>query len=267
MLISDRMLAQITRGEGTRPVIMLHGFLGSGRNLGLIARRWAQRDASLRIVLPDLTGHGTSPPLPPNADLGSMAEDVFELATALGFERFVLVGHSLGGRIALRANMIAPERLEHTVLLDSTPARVETRANEVTRVLQAVLAAPSQAENREVFTRFFQDFGLSKGLTEWIGMNIVAHEGGYRWRIDRQALGDLLYRGRTEELWAAIERPDPRVSVVWGAESTIVQPEDLERMQRAGCHTARIDGAGHFLHVDKPEATLDAIVASLKDRS
>jgi pimeloyl-ACP methyl ester carboxylesterase len=239
---------------------MLHGFLGSGRNLGLIARRWSQRDPGVRIVLPDLTGHGASPPLPENADLGTIANDVFALADALGFDRFTLVGHSLGGRVALRANMISAERLLRTVLLDSTPARVETRANEVTRVLQAVLAAPEQAEKREVFTRFFHDFGLSKGLTEWIAMNIVPGDEGYHWRIDRKALGDLLYRGRTEELWPAIEREGHRVELIWGAESTIVENEDRERMERAGCKTTRIDGAGHFLHVDKPEAVLAAIL-------
>jgi esterase len=258
----SRMLAYTTRGEGTRVVLMMHGFLGSGRNLGLIARRWSARDPAIKIVLPDLTGHGASPPLPPNATLADLARDVLALADHLAIASPIeLVGHSLGGRVALAALIVAPERIGSTVLLDSTPARLEGRKTDLTEVVRVVLAAPEQAATREVIAEALLAGGLSKGLVEWLMMNVVAAEGGYRWRIDRRALADLLDRSRLEELWPAIEREGARAKLVWGENSSFVRAEDRERMERAGCPTIRIDGAGHFLHVEKPDAVLQAILA------
>src|SRR5688572_11619765 len=72
-----------TRGSGPRAVLVLHGFLGSGRNLGSLAQLIASRLGDVKLVLPDLLGHGTSPPLPDGADLGTLADAALELSRGL----------------------------------------------------------------------------------------------------------------------------------------------------------------------------------------
>src|SRR5947209_6440758 len=97
-------LATTRAGNGTRPVILLHGFLGSGRNLSSLARTWSQADPSRAFLMTDLTGHGVSPPLPPGATLETLARDVLDTAAAEGLrESLTVVGHSMGGRVALQA--------------------------------------------------------------------------------------------------------------------------------------------------------------------
>src|SRR5437867_9369430 len=98
------MLAHDRTGEGPRTILLLHGFLGSRRNLGSLAHRLVERDPGLSVITLDLTGHGESPPLPPEPDLATLGRDALDTATTLAVVRPLwLVGHSLGGRVALRA--------------------------------------------------------------------------------------------------------------------------------------------------------------------
>ncbi|AKU93233.1 alpha/beta fold hydrolase [Vulgatibacter incomptus] len=91
------MLATMRLGEGPRNIVLVHGFMGSGRNLAGLARRWMAEDPSLSFLLPDLPGHGTSPPLAEGADLSTLARAVLDTARASGIDGpLEIVGHSLG---------------------------------------------------------------------------------------------------------------------------------------------------------------------------
>lgn len=258
------MLAYMTRGEGPHAVLMLHGFLGSGRNLGALALGLSRRDPTCRCVLPDLTGHGASPPLPPGADLSTLAGDVLELADGLALSRpFSLIGHSLGGRVALRAKGLAPEAVGQVVLLDSSPVRTGGPVPELARVVDALLAAPAQADDKATMSDAFAARGLSRALVEWLAMNLVAEEGGVRWRIDRVALARLLDKTRAEDLLGVVTRFAPSITLIRGGASEYVRPEDAAPLEAAGVRVVTIEGAGHYLHVEKPGAVLDAITSAL----
>ena len=77
------VLAHTRAGEGERAVVLLHGLLGSARNLATLARTLVERDPTLVVISLDLTGHGASPPLPPGVDSGTLATDVLTIARAL----------------------------------------------------------------------------------------------------------------------------------------------------------------------------------------
>src|SRR5688572_3269899 len=105
---------------------MLHGFLGSHRNLGALIRGWTAADPSIRPTAIDLLGHGLAEPLPPSANLETMAIDVLDRAAGLP-EPVRTVGHSLGGRVALMARRLAPGSLSPIALLDITPSPIRRR--------------------------------------------------------------------------------------------------------------------------------------------
>src|SRR3954470_8533691 len=100
-------LVSFSIGSGPRSTVLLHGFLGSGKNLRTLAQRWSAVSPDRTLLLPDLRGHGESPPLTARSDLDSLAEDVLAAAAALPGP-VSLVGHSLGGRVALAAARRAP---------------------------------------------------------------------------------------------------------------------------------------------------------------
>ncbi len=107
------------QGAGGRPLLLVHGFTGAKEDFepltGLLAA------AGWHTAAPDLRGHGASDhPIDPQAyDLGELASDVLAVADDLGWERFVLAGHSMGGAVAQRLAIDAPGRVEALVLVST----------------------------------------------------------------------------------------------------------------------------------------------------
>src|SRR5919106_1196184 len=142
-------LSTLRMGPGPTPTVLVHGFLGSGKNLRTLAQRWSERDPSRVFLLPDLPGHGTAPPVDEKADLRAMARDVIETARGEGLRGpLQIVGHSLGGRVGLAASVVAPEEVGRVVLLDITPSPITTKTSESGRVLEVLRGAPASAPTR-----------------------------------------------------------------------------------------------------------------------
>jgi esterase len=250
-------------GHGPRPLALLHGFLGSGRNLATLARGLAGGGPQYSVYVFDLPGHGSSPPLSPQADLGTLARALLAAARALDRAPWTLVGHSLGGRLALKAALMEPAAVAHPTVLDITPSALPP-GGETARVVAALVAAPETAPSRETFRAWFTRAGLAPALTDWLLLNLARDGDRLRWRIDRQALAALYPRINAEDLWPAVEsRGGGGVHVVRGSLSSYVSDADCRRLEAAGVRVDTIDGAGHFVHVDRPAETLDRILKGL----
>lgn len=256
-------LATTAIGAGDEPVVLLHGFLGSGRNLRTFAQRWSERAPHLRFVIADLRGHGQSPPLPESgASLTDLAADVFATADASGIAgSFRIVGHSLGGRVALAAARLAPERLRAVDFLDITPGPLDPTRSDTRLVLDALLAAPAEAADRRELRPFFLECGLSPPLADWLLLNLeVAPEPPrrVRWAIDRDALARLHDATLREDLWDVVEAERVPLRCIRGERSRYVTAADAARMTALGCPVTTL-AAGHFVHVE----ALEALVAAL----
>jgi pimeloyl-ACP methyl ester carboxylesterase len=211
--------------------------------------------------LPDLTGHGSSPPLPPGADLATLGRAVIATARHLGLSPpYALVGHSLGGRVALRAALDQPEAVGEVTLLDIAPGPVRP-SSETERTLSRLLAAPAEVGSREEMRAFLGAGGLPGATVEWLLMNLTPQGEGFRWRIDRVALAELRRRTDAEDLWEAVGGR-ARVRCIRGAQSPYVSDKDAGRLEAAGSQVVTVPGAGHFLHVDRPGEVLAALAAS-----
>ncbi len=255
-------LASFTLGDGPRSTVLLHGFLGSGKNLRTLATRWLARDPSRRFLLPDLRGHGDSPPLDPTTDLDAMGADVLIAAQAAGFSAPLhLVGHSLGGRVALAAARRDPEQITRVTLLDIGPGPVGRASDETRRVMDLLLAAPAQAADRRDMKTFLMGHGLSSALSDWLLMNFVASGDGYGWQIDRQALSELQNRFVADDLWDVIRAGRTGVNCIRGGRSPYVSDDEVEGLRAAGCAVHTID-AGHYVHVEALDSLLDLLMGA-----
>lgn len=244
-----------------RFVVLLHGFLGSGRNLSTLARSWSAADPCLRIALVDLAGHGESSHVPPGQHLEDLADGVLEVAQEFALGNSVdVVGHSLGGRVGMAMARLAPERVRSVTLLDISPGPIEV-ASEVDRLLGVLLEAPERAESRTVMRAFLEAEGLSRPLADWLLMNMIS-EGtrGVRWRIDRRALAAGHQRWSPEDLWDTIETPQCRVTrCLRGGKSPFVSEWDRVRLEAAGVEVVTLPEAGHFLHVEDLQGVLEVL--------
>jgi esterase len=257
-------LAQVRTGDGPRGLVLLHGLLGSSRNVATLGRRLVERDPTLSVFAMDLTGHGDSPALPDRADLGTLAADVLETVEKIGIPGpLVLVGHSLGGRVALKACLREARTIAHVVLLDIT-ASPTVGGGEIATVLEALRRAPETADRREVFRAHLREGGVAGPLVDWLLLNLTGDGAVYRWRIDRAALADLHRRTSSEDLWPAVETERAYgVHVLRGALSSHVNEADTRRFTTNRCPVDTIGGAGHWLHVERTADVVDRLLARL----
>ena len=112
-------LTLVEAGRGGRPLLLVHGFTGAKEDF--TDRLDALAERGWHAVAPDLRGHGSSdqPPGPASYGLEIFVADVLALADALGWDSFVLVGHSMGGAVAQRLTLDHPERVRGLVLVST----------------------------------------------------------------------------------------------------------------------------------------------------
>jgi pimeloyl-ACP methyl ester carboxylesterase len=122
--VGDVALTIDEAGAGGRPLLLVHGFTGSRADFDMAIVPLAE--LGWHVVAPELRGHGASDqPVDEAAyTFDTFADDVLALADALGFDRFTLLGHSMGGMVAQVLALRAPERLEGLVLMDTAPGAV-----------------------------------------------------------------------------------------------------------------------------------------------
>lgn len=132
-------LAVLEAGRGGRPLLLVHGFTGAKEDFAdhldaLAAEGWW-------VVAPDLRGHGasTQPPLEADYALATFAADLVGLVDGLGWERFALLGHSMGGMIAQELVLDHPDRVDRLVLMATDHGPVEGLEPEVVAVGLEVL--------------------------------------------------------------------------------------------------------------------------------
>jgi esterase len=256
------VLASIRKGSGPVPTLLLHGFLGAGRNLSTLADRWLARDAGRSIWLLDLPGHGRSPPLPEAANLDDMARSVLAFIADLNQGPVSIVGHSLGGRVAMAAVLLHPASIRDVTILDITPGPIDKKASGVRDIASVLNDLPDSSPNRQILHDALTGRGISASLASWLLTNLEFRDHLYRWRIDRAALKAFHDRVSPDDLWDAVEKTDLIRGCIRGADADFVTESDRRRLEANGCTVVTIANAGHFLHVEQPDAVVEALLGS-----
>lgn len=132
-------LATLEAGEGGRPLLISHGFTGAKEDFADVIGPLAE--AGWWVVAPDLRGHGASEQPEEEAaySLTIFAEDLLGLTDELGWDRFALLGHSMGGMIAQELALSRPERIERLVLMSTSHGPIDELDPETVEVGVAIL--------------------------------------------------------------------------------------------------------------------------------
>jgi pimeloyl-ACP methyl ester carboxylesterase len=268
---TDEGLASRTLGEAGPRVVFVHGLFGQGRNWTTIGKGLA--DAH-RVTLVDLPNHGHSP----WTDRVDYLDMVELLATEL--EQFgepvTLVGHSMGGKVAMQLALRRPELLRALVVVDIAPVEYPMSGgrtddpDEEASPFAAYIEAMQRLDLDALTTRNEADEALrdavpSRMVRSFLLQSLVREgtgaDGGWSWRLNldllARDLGEL--RGFPEPpAGASFDGP-----VLWiaGANSTYVLPEDRPHMDALfpATRLVRIKDAGHWVHSEQPEVFLETL--------
>jgi pimeloyl-ACP methyl ester carboxylesterase len=263
--------------EGT-PLVFLHGFSNE-------AHVWDDAAPAVapyyRTLAFDLRGHGDSDRDPEQRyDYDFHVADLESALAELGIDRLVLVGHSLGGRIAMRFAGKCPDRLAGLVIVDSAPELDVRGTVRISVDLQRGgasggdgLSFASEAEYRDVLARAYPE--VKRPILERMARHMLRRrdDGRFEPKLDpawfkaRAGAEENAARAReerlTKEMWQALaEVPCPTL-VVRGAASDVMSPEVADRMVdevlKHG-QLAVVPRAGHSVMVDNPEGFTAALV-------
>jgi len=236
-----------TMGAGA-PLIVLHGLLGSLDNWQPLGRRFAEH---FKVFAVDLRNHGQSPHSD-DVSYEAMAADLDEFMRTHGLTRAHLLGHSMGGKVAMRFALRHPDRVERLVVVDISPRAYPPRH---ARTLAALLALDLHTFQRREeldaeLAKSVDDAEVRQFLLKNAGRDA---QGGFRWKANLRGLWESY-----ERLTAAVtsQTPCDRPALfVRGEKSDFVPAadNDLIRQLFPQAEFCAIAGAGHWVQADQPE--------------
>jgi pyruvate dehydrogenase E2 component (dihydrolipoamide acetyltransferase) len=249
--IGGRKISYVGTGQDGDVVLLVHGY-GGDRNSWLFLQE--PLAARYRVYALDLPGHGTSAKDVADGSVGMLADTVLGVLNAIGVQRAHLVGHSLGGAVALAATARDPLRVSSLTLIAPCGFGPEINAG----YLRGFAGAQTRRELRPVVSQIFADESL---VTRQVVDDLLAYK-----RLDGvdaalHALLGTLLDGDTQRIdsaaaLAAVGGAVP-VTVVWGSADRIIPPAQAQAVASAARHL--LDGAGHMPHMERPAEVQAAI--------
>ncbi|MBJ2151333.1 alpha/beta fold hydrolase [Paracoccus sp. IB05] len=232
--------------DGSVPLLIVHGLFGSARNWGAIARRLADRRD---VVAVDMRNHGESPRAGIQ-DYPSMAGDLAEVIESLG-GKVDLLGHSMGGKAAMQLALTKAALIRRLIVADIAPVAYTHDQSPHIHAMRGLdltgLTSRGEADRR--LQALVDDPALRAFFLQSLDLKAA---GGPVWRLNL----DVLERDMAKIIgWPGTEGHfDGPTLFLTGAESHYVRPEHRETIRALFPHArfAKLPGAGHWLHAEKP---------------
>jgi pimeloyl-ACP methyl ester carboxylesterase len=253
-------LSYVDTGSG--PVVLfIHGILGSQRQWEHLVDRM---DDDHRVVVPDLFGHGDSAKPLGDYSLSAHAAALRDLLDHLGVDRVTLVGHSLGGGIAMQFFYLFPERVERLVLVSSGGLGREVNVLLRSATLPGAAQVLSVVASAPVLSRV-EALGRGASKVGWKpGADVSAVWRGFSSLQDAESRRAFLSTTRAvidiggqsisahDHLDGALPVP---TMVVWGSKDRMIPASHARSVeaQLPDCRVEMFEGAGHFPHLEDPD--------------
>ena len=259
----------IYRVAGSGPtVVVIHGMINSSRHWEDVALRLSDR---YRVVAPDLLGHGDSATPRGDYSLGAHAASIRDLLAVIGVERATIVGHSLGGGVAMQFFYQFPQRTERLVLVSSGGLGQQVSPLLRGAVLPGAATALRLAANRRLVAalqgagRDLRERGSSKGVyLEAVARALRPLQDSGSRRAFLQTLRSVIdvhgqHVSARDRLYLLGEMP---TLIVWGERDRTIPAVHGVEAEKAipHCRYETLPRAAHFPHLEDPEA-LTALLA------
>ncbi len=247
--VGDLNLHYLEWGDaGAPPVVMIHGLTGNAHAFDNLAPHFAPR---YHVISVDVRGRGDSDwAADGNYSNDDYVADLEGLRQALGFERFSLVGTSMGGRISLTYAGTYPERVERTILNDIGPevdpkggSRIASSSRDAVTTFATIEEVMAWHRENRV------GFGKMSDAQQQVAAGYAVKSvpgGGYTWKMDPAVRTDPR-RPDPEVSWNLARRIPGPVLLVRGGDSDLLSPEIAQRMmaEMQDCRMVEVPGVGH----------------------
>ncbi|WP_371378821.1 alpha/beta fold hydrolase [Thalassotalea aquiviva] len=249
--MQNNLLNYTVQGElhpNQPPIIVIHGLFGSLENLNSVAKDIAHYS---QVISVDVRNHGNSFHHRSMA-YNDMAADILTLMAHLNIEKAILLGHSMGGKIAMQCALNAPEKVEKLIVADIAPVTYQHSHQQIIAGLKSI--NPDAIENRKQADEKLKAYVQELGVRQFLLKNLAKAEDGFYWRANINYISDAydqVIAGNQSE--SHFDKP---VLFIKGSQSDYIKPEHRPHIVAffPNAKAKIIQGAGHWLHAEKPAA-------------
>jgi len=244
-------------GEG-KPLIILHGVFGSADNWQTVGKILAEQ---FKVYLVDLRNHGNSPHSD-EFNYQLMAEDIIELMNDENIESGYLLGHSMGGKVAMNVAMSNAERIEKLIVVDIAPRAYPPHHQQIFEGFESVklesLKSRGEADNQ------MSAVIANIGIRQFILKNLArTSDGTFRWKLNLEAIKkatNSIGDSTPEELTFV-----GKTLFIGGSKSDYIQKTDHIKIKKLfpNSEIEIIEGAGHWVHAEKPKELIEIVQSFL----
>ena len=239
------MLNMIEHGQerANPPLLIVHGLYGSARNWGVIAKRLSDQH---HVIAVDQRNHGDSPWFDTHSYI-DMANDLIMVAQHLG-RPLNVVGHSMGGKAAMVMALMRPDLVNRLLVADIAPIAYGHDQSQYIQAMQAVnlTRVHKRSDAFEQLAETVEDTTLQSFFTQ--SLDVAAK----RWKLNLDVLGrDMHHILGFPDIQGSFDGPALFLS---GSESPYVKEDGKARAKHyfSNARFAKLKGAGHWLHAEKP---------------
>ncbi|MBT7445164.1 MAG: alpha/beta fold hydrolase [Methylococcales bacterium] len=243
-------------GSG-EPVVILHGLFGSLTNWQQVAKQLATQ---YQVYSVDLRNHGQSPH-DHSMHYTDMVADLELFLRSQSIADVHLIGHSMGGKVAMQYSLAHSEQVSSLTVVDIAPVQYHHDFNDIIAGLKAIdlEALTGRQQAVDVLAPYVKPLGLRQFLLQ----NLVSNNGQYQWRINISAIEhEITNIGDFPDVDGAYLGP---TLFVKGEDSDYVLPEYEAQINQWFPH-AQIEGiaeAGHWVHAEQPKLFMQALLSFL----
>jgi len=228
-------------------IFVIHGLFGSLSNLAGLASHLQKYH---NVISVDLRNHGDSSHFP-SMSYQEMANDLFELADHLNIDNFSIIGHSMGGKVAMTCALQCPKRINKIVVIDIAPVSYANKHQDIINGLKAI--SSQKITNRKSADLILEKYIKTIAIRNFLLKSLQKKEIYYQLKFDLDAIianYDLLRNKLTSD-----SVYNKEVLFLKGADSNYIIPEykdaTLDLFPRAKIKI--INNTGHWLHSEKPK--------------
>lgn len=248
-------------GNSGRPLVILHGRLGSSGNWHTLSKNVFSK--RFRVFAVDQRNHGRSPHSD-RLDYEAMAGDLKTFIDKHNLSPAHLLGHSMGGKTAMRFALDHPEDVDKLVVADMSPAETDPGHQELLEALRA-LDLPAYDARKDIDAALAERI-KSQPVRQFLlkNLDLDAESNNYSWKMNLEAI----YRSYDALNEAIDGEPfEGPACFIGGGNSDYVTEEAKPEIKRLfpRAEIVVIPGAGHWLHADQPEAFSEAVMRFLED--
>jgi len=247
------------RGKG-KPLLILHGLFGSGDNWRTLSKQFAR---SFDVHVLDLRNHGRSPHVP-EMSYRDMSEDVMAYMDAQRLGQADIIGHSMGGKVAMTCVFMYPEAFRRLVVADIAPRSYRAEHTDILAALKVL--QPADLKSRDEAASVLAEYISSSRVRQFLLKNLHRRkDGGFEWRMNVRAIQRAYDELRSWPSFGSATFPEPTL-LIWGTRSDYVTDEDRDAFIESFplARFASID-AGHWLHADEPDEFFQIVDSFLTD--